>query len=96
MSNLANGRVILKFNKSVLMKKKYCSSLRSNFILNLYIVYKLNNWPRNASNYFTLKYCLIGTVKLVRNTIKCKFIDDGPGIAFGGERFLLQTLLEKL
>ena len=42
MPNLANGRIILKFNNSVLVQKN-SSSLYSNFILNLYIVYKLNN-----------------------------------------------------
>ena len=57
MSNLANGRVILKFNKSVLVQKSL-SSLYSNFILNSYIVYELNTWPRNPTNNFTLKNCL--------------------------------------
>ena len=38
MSNLANGRVKLKFNSSVFVQKSF-SSLYSNFILNLYIVY---------------------------------------------------------
>ena len=36
MSNLANGRVILKYNNSVLVQKIF-SSLCSDFILNLYI-----------------------------------------------------------
>ena len=53
-STLANGRVILKFNKSVLVQKCY-SSLYSNFILNLYIVYELNNWEHNPTNNFTHK-----------------------------------------
>ena len=60
MSNLANGRVILKFNNSVLLQKKF-SLWYSNFILNLHIVYELNKWP--------LKNSLFGTVKLVRNAI---------------------------
>ena len=38
MSNLVNGRVILKFNNSCLLQKS--SSLYSNFILNLYTVYE--------------------------------------------------------
>ena len=41
MSNLANGRVDLKFINSVLVQKRF-SSLYSNFILNLYIAYELN------------------------------------------------------
>ena len=55
MSNLANGRVNLKLNNSLLIQKSF-SALYSNFILNLYIVYELNTWPRNPTNNFTLKY----------------------------------------
>ena len=58
MSNLANGRVNLKFNNSVLVQKGF-SSLFSNFILNLYIVYEINTWLRNPVNNFTLKNCLV-------------------------------------
>ena len=76
MSNLANGKMNLKFNNSVLIQKSF-SSLYSNFVLSLYIVQKLNTWPRNAANNFTLKNCLFGTMKLVRNTIKSKFIYNG-------------------
>ena len=53
--------------------------------MNLHIVYGLNNWPRNPTNNFTLKHCLFGTVKLVRNTKKCKLTCNGQGIAFDGE-----------
>ena len=49
MSNLNNRKVILKFNNSALMLKNF-SSLYSNFILNSYIVYELNAWPRNRTN----------------------------------------------
>ena len=57
----------------------------SNFILNLYIAYELNTWPRNLANTFTLKKCLFGTVKLVRNSVKSKFTYNGRRIAFDGE-----------
>ena len=63
MSNLGNGRIILKFNNSVLVQQNY-SSLYSNFILNLHIVPEINNWLRNPSNDFIIKNCLFGTVKL--------------------------------
>ena len=56
MSYLANGRVNLKFNSSVLVQKIF-SSLYNNFIINLYTVYKLNTWPCNSTNNFTLKNC---------------------------------------
>ena len=51
MSNLANDRITLKFNNSALVQKKF-SSFYSHIILNLYIVYELNNWPRNPTNNF--------------------------------------------
>ena len=72
MSNLANGRVILIFNNSVLVQKS-SYSLHSNFILNFYI------------NSFPLKNCSFGTVKLVGNTIESKFTYNGRGISFDGE-----------
>ena len=66
--------------------QKIFTSLCSNFIfLSLYIVYELNTWPRNPTNNFTLKNCLFGTVKLVRNVIKSKFTYNGWGVVFDGE-----------
>ena len=79
MSNLANARENLKFDISVSVQKN-SSSLYSNFISNLYIVYELNNWPHNHANNSALKI-----VYLVRNTTKSKFTYNGPGIVFGGE-----------
>ena len=58
MSNLANGRVNLKVNNAVLVQKSF-SSLYSNFILNLYIVYKLSTWLRSPANNYTLKNCYL-------------------------------------
>ena len=56
-----------------------------NFILNLQVVYELDNWPRNPVNNFTLKNCLFDTVKLIRNADKAKFAYNGQGIAFDGK-----------
>ena len=81
---LTNARVISKFNNSSLVQKSL-SSLSSKFILNLYIVYELNNWPHNPTKNFPLKINLFVTAKLLRNAIKSKLICNGWGIAFGGE-----------
>ena len=62
MSNLGNGSVILRFNNCVLVQK-ISSSLYSDFVLIVYIVYKLNNWPRNRNNNFPLKNCFFDTDK---------------------------------
>ena len=48
MSNLANEKVILKSNNSVLVQK-FFSSIYS-IISNLYIAYELNTWPHNPTN----------------------------------------------
>ena len=79
MFNLANGRVILKFNNSALVQKRF-SSLYSNFVSNLYIVYEFNNWPSNPS-----KTCLFDTVKLTTNVDESKFNYNVWGIVFDGE-----------
>ena len=84
MSHLANGRVNLTFNNSVLMQKSFFS-LYCNFILNVYMAYELNTSAHNPANNFTLKNCLFRTFKLERNTIKSKFTYNGREIAFDGE-----------
>ena len=86
MSNLANGRVILTFNNSVLVQES-SSSLHSNFILyNWSLHFKfIHNWSRNPADNFPLKNCLFGTAKLVRNATKSQFIYNGWGIALDGE-----------
>ena len=61
MSNLAHGRVILKFSNSLLMQKS-SPSLYIKFILNLYIFYELNSWPRNPTNNFSLTNFLFGKI----------------------------------
>ena len=72
MSNLANSRLDLKFNNTVLVQKSF-SPLYCNFILNLYMFYKLITSPHNPANNFTLKNCFLGPVNLIRNSIKSKF-----------------------
>ena len=76
ISNLANGRRILKLISSVLVQRN-SFSLYSNFILNLYIFYEPDNWSRNRTNNFTIKNNLIVEVKLARNKVKSKFIYNG-------------------
>lgn len=51
-------------------------------MLNVYLVYELNNWLNNPTNNYTLKSWLFDIVKLTRNTIKSNFADNGQGIAF--------------
>ena len=75
MSILAKDRISIKFKDL---------KFNANSIINLYMVYELNNWPNNPNNNFTLKNILIGTVRLTRNAIKSKFIYICQGMAFDG------------
>ena len=79
MPNLVNARVILKFNNSFLLQKSF-SSLCNIFILNLFIVFGLNNWPLNPTNNFPPKNCLFCIVKLERT----KFDQEGSW-SFGND-----------
>ena len=45
----------------------------------------MDDWLRNPTNDIPLKKTLSGTVKLVKNVIKCKFNYNGEVIAFYGE-----------
>lgn len=73
MSILAKDRISIKFKDL---------KFNANSIINLYMVYELNNWPNNPNNNFTLKNILIGTVRLTWNAIKSKFIYICQGMAF--------------
>ena len=66
------------------MQKRF-SLQYSNFTLNLYIIKKFDNWPRNPTNNFTLNNCLFATVKLTRKSDKSKFTYNGQGNKFDGK-----------
>ena len=76
MSNLGNGKGILKFTNFILIQRINFSFYR-NFIINLHIAYELNTSQPNSNTNFTLKNCIFGTVKLTRNVDKSKFSYNG-------------------
>ena len=53
-------------------------------IINVYIFYDLDNWPKNSLGSFTLKNCLFGSTNIVKNNDKEKNVYSGYGIAFDG------------
>ena len=59
ISNLANDRVSIKFNKSVSMQQSP-SSLYNQFILSSYMVYNFNNLQNNPNNNFILIFFCLG------------------------------------
>ena len=53
-------------------------------ILNVYVVYDLDNWPRNPTNNFKFRNCSFGTTNTVKNSDKEKYVYSGNGITFDG------------
>ena len=53
-------------------------------MVNVYLVYELDNCLFNTSKDFTIKHFLVGSVKLTRNTMKRKLIYKGFTTAFDG------------
>ena len=50
--------------------------------MNAYIVYDLDDWPRNHSNNFNFKNCLFGATSIVKNGDKEKYMYSGYRITF--------------
>ena len=58
---------------------------KSNYltkIVNVYIAYDLDAWPRNPSNNFKFTDCLFGATSIVKNSNKEKYVHSGYGITF--------------
>ena len=52
-------------------------------IVNVYIVYDLDAWPRIPPNNFKFKNCLFGATSIVKNSDKEKYVYSGYGITVG-------------
>ena len=46
-------------------------------IVNVYIVYDLDVWPRNLSNHFKFKNCLFETTNIIKNNNTEKYVYKG-------------------
>ena len=53
-------------------------------IVNAYIVYDLDGWPKILLNNFKLKNCFLGATNIVKNGDKGKWVCSGYGIVFDG------------
>ena len=51
-------------------------------MVNFFIVYELDSWPRDLNTEFTLGDCLFGDVKLTKNPDPDKYSYSGYGIGF--------------
>ena len=54
-------------------------------IVNVYIVYDLDDWPKSYRINFTLKNCLFGVNNIIKSSNKEKYTYSGQGIAFDGK-----------
>ena len=80
-TKLSGYRTGIKFNNSVLVAEQnnYASK-----IINVYIVYDSDTWPKNQIKNFTLQNCLFDGTNIIKNNVKEKFVYRGYGIAFNG------------
>ena len=78
---LPGYKIRIQFNKSVLVIEQNNYATK---IVNAYIVYDLDKWPRILFNNFELKNCLFGAINIVKNSNKSKCVYSGYKIAFYG------------
>ena len=76
---LSEYRIGIKLDKDPLAVEQ---SNYLNKIVNVYIVYDLNAWPRNPTDIFKFENCLFGATNTVKNTDKEKYVYNGYGITF--------------
>ena len=77
---MSNPKIKLRFTGSCLKQDK--ATFTPNNIVNLYIVYELNIWSQDLNVKFTLKDCLIGSVKITKNADPNKYFSSVYGIRF--------------
>ena len=76
---LCRYRIATKFDKYPLAAEQNNYTTK---IVNVFIVYNLDAWPRNPTNSFKFKNCLFGTMDIVQNCDKEKYVYSGYGITF--------------
>ena len=88
-------RIGMKFDKDLLAVEQKIYLMK---IVNVYIVYDLDAWPRNPTNNFKFKNCLFGATTIVKNNDKEKYVYNRYGITFDSvvHPVLIMTLLEIL
>ena len=76
---LSEYRIGIKFDKDhfAVEQNNYLTK-----ILNVYIVYDSDDWPRNPTNNFKFKNCLFRALNIVKNIDKEKYIYSGYRITF--------------
>ena len=76
---LSEYRVEIKFDKDPLAIEQNNNLIK---IVNVYIVYDLDDSSRNATNNFKFKNCLFGATNVIKNSDKEKYVYSGYRITF--------------
>ena len=76
---LSEYRVEIKFDKDPLAIEQNNNLTK---IVNVYIVYDLDDSSRNATNNFKFKNCLFGATNVIKNSDKEKYVYSGYRITF--------------
>ena len=71
---LSENRVGIKFHKYSLAVEQNKYLIK---IVNVHIVHKLNDWPKNPTNYFKFNNCLFGATNVVISSNKEKYVGYG-------------------
>ena len=77
--NLSGYKMGIKFNKDPLTveQRNYASK-----IINIYIAYDLDAWPRNPADNFKCNNCLFAATNIVKSSDKKKYVYSIYGIKF--------------
>ena len=90
---LSRYRTGIKFDEDPLAREQNNYGTK---IVKVYIVYRVNAWPRNPTNNFKFKNCLFGATSIVKNSDKEKWIVNMEYLTMQVHVVLIMTLLEIL
>ena len=82
---LSEHRIGIKFDKDPLAVEQNNYLIK---IVNVYIAYDLDAWPRNPTNNFKFKNCLFGAISMLKNSDKEKYVYSKYRITFDSGGFL--------
>ena len=54
-------------------------------IVDVYIFYDIDAWPKMQFRNFAIKNCLFGVTSILKNNDEEKYVNSGYGIAFEGK-----------
>ena len=83
-----NSRIKLKFKGSCIKQEDKTVFTPKN-VVNIFIVYDFDTWPRDINTDFTFKNCFFGSVKLTKNAEPNNYKYSSQGIGCDSRSFYL-------